>query len=56
MSYDADAVIIPFATIGEYKPFKKGLIVRFGKPYKASDDVQKSNEELREIIRNLLEK
>ena len=56
MSLDADTVIIPFATIGEYRPFKKGLIVRFGKPYKASEDIQKSNEELRNIIKELLER
>lgn len=53
MSLDADTVIIPFATIGEYKAFRKGLIVRFGKPYKASKDIEKSNEELREIVRKL---
>ena len=56
MSVDSGAVIIPFATIGKYRPFRKGVIVRFGKPYKAKEDLKKSAEELREIVRNLLEK
>ena len=56
MAYDADCVIIPFATIGEYKPFRKGIIVRFGEPYKPSEDLKKSNGELKEIVRELLEK
>lgn len=56
MAYEADVPIIPFATVGTYKPFRKGVTVRFGKPYKASKDVEKSTEELRDIIKGLLEK
>ncbi len=56
MSQEANAPIIPFATVGKYKPFRKGVTIRFGKPYKATDDIQKSNEELRNIIKELLEK
>ena len=55
MAYETNSVIIPFATIGRYRPFRKGLIVRFGKPYKVKKDLEKSNEELRSIIRGLLE-
>ena len=55
MSLETNTPIIPFATIGQYKPFKKGVIVRFGKPYQAKDNIQESNDELREIIKNLLE-
>ncbi len=55
MSYEANVPIIPFVSIGGHKPFKKGLIFRFGKPYKASKDIEKSNEELREIIKKLLD-
>ena len=55
MSAEANAPIIPFATIGKYRPFRKGIIVRFGKPYQATQNVEKSNEELREIIKKLLE-
>ena len=56
MAYETNTPIIPFATVGKYRPFRKGLIVRFGKPFIAEEDINKSNEELREIIRQLLEK
>ena len=56
MALEANVPIIPFATIGEYKPFKKGIVVRFGKPYKPKKDVEKSTKELRNIIKDLLEK
>ena len=56
MSLDANVPIIPFAVVGMYKPFRKSVIVKFGKPYKATKDIERSNEKLREIIKNLLEK
>ena len=56
MALEAGVPIIPFATVGRYKPFKKGIIVRFGKPYKPKKDIQKSTDELRNIIKDLLEK
>ena len=56
MAYETNTPIIPFAIIGNYKPFKKGIIIRFAHPYKAKKDIDKSNDELREIIRRLLEK
>lgn len=54
MAYETNTPIIPFATIGEYRPFRKGLVIKFGKPYKPKKNIEKSNEELREIIRRLL--
>ena len=56
MANETNVPIIPFATIGRYRPFKKGLIIRFGKPYIVKDDIDKANQELREMIRILLEK
>jgi 1-acyl-sn-glycerol-3-phosphate acyltransferase len=56
MAKETNSVIIPFATIGRYRPFRKGLLIRFGKPYKVKKDIEKSNEELRNIIKELLEK
>ena len=56
MAYESNVPIIPFATVGKYKPFRKGIIVRFGKPYRPSKDIDKSNDELRNIIKDLLEK
>ena len=55
MAKEANTIIIPFATIGKYRPFRKGLIIRFAKPYKVKDDIDKSNKELRDIIKGLLE-
>ena len=56
MAKETDTPIIPFATIGRYRPFKKGLIVRFGEPYIVKKNIVEANDELREIIRRLLEK
>ncbi len=56
MSLEANVPIIPFATVGELKPFRKGPTIRFGKPYKAKKDIQASNEELRAIIQELMDK
>ena len=55
MSYEANVPIIPFVTIGRFRPFRKGVVIRFGKPYKAKKDVEKSNNELREIIKKMLD-
>ena len=55
MAQEANVPIIPFATIGKYKPFQKGLIIRFGKPYKVKKDIDNANDELREIIKRLIE-
>lgn len=55
MALETTTIIIPFAAIGKYKPFRKGIIIRFGKPFKPTNDIEKSNEKLREIVKNLLE-
>jgi 1-acyl-sn-glycerol-3-phosphate acyltransferase len=55
MAKETNTVIIPFATIGRYRPFRKGLKVKFGKPYKVGSNLEKSNEELRKIIKKLVE-
>ena len=56
MAKETDSVIIPFAAVGKYKPFRKGLTIRFGKPYKVTKDVDESLKELEKIIRGLLNK
>lgn len=56
MASETNSVIIPFAAIGGYRPFRKGLIIRFGKPYKPSKNIASSTEELRKIVKELLEK
>ena len=48
--------IVPFAIIGEYKRFRKGLKIVFGKPYYIKDnkDLTKENIKLMNKIVNLL--
>ena len=48
--------IVPFAIIGEYKRFRKGLKIVFGKPYTIKDkkDLTKENIKLMNKIVNLL--
>ena len=53
---DASVPIVPFAIIGEYKPFKKGLVIIFDKPYKIkSNDLTKENEILKNKVKKLIE-
>lgn len=48
--------IVPFATTGKYRILRKGLIVRYGKPYYVkSNDVEKETEILRNKILKLKE-
>ena len=56
MAKETNSLIIPFATVGKYKPFRKSVIIRFGKAYKPNKDIDKANDELRNIIKDLLEK
>ena len=55
MAKETNTPIIPFASVGEYKPFKRSLTIRFAKPYKVKKSIEESNEELRKIIKGLLE-
>ena len=57
MAHDAESMILPMAIVGEFKPFRKGLTLRFGKPYKIiSDDLDKENDKLKKKIQNLIDK
>ena len=49
--------IIPFAIKGDYKLFKKGLSIEFGKPIKISHmDVEEANNYIRNEVLNILRK
>ena len=53
-AYQADCPIIPFYITGKYRLFRKGLTIRYGKPYKVmSDDFDKEIEILRNKILEL---
>ena len=49
--------IIPFAIRGEYKIFRKGLNIEFGKPVDVSKmEIEKANEHIKNEVLNLLRK
>ena len=57
MAHDAESMILPMAIVGDFKPFRKGLTLRFGKPYKIiSDDLDKENDKLKKKIQDLIDK
>ena len=47
----ASCGIIPFATKGTY--YKKGLSIKFGKPYYVSSDLDKERDKFIEVIKDL---
>ena len=53
MAHKTDALIVPFVITGEYKFRSKNLNVIIGKPMKVTDDLEKSNNELRKIMIDL---
>lgn len=49
--------IVPFAIKGEYKVFRKGLVIEFGKPaYVSNMEIEEANEHLKNEVLNLLRK
>lgn len=57
MAHDAEAMILPMAIIGKFRPFKKGLKLVYGKMYKInSDDLDKENDKLKKKIEYLIKK
>ena len=50
MAKGTNSKIIPFAVSGKYKPFKNKLTIEFKKPVKISEDLEKENDKLRNII------
>lgn len=47
---DMECPIIPFAIVGEYKPFKKGLTICFGKPLQIGHNLEKENKRLMDVV------
>ena len=57
MASDTKRVLVPFAIVGAYRPFHKGLTILFGKPYQVeSDDLKEENEKLRKHVQTLMQK
>ena len=49
-----DAWIVPFGITGKYKLFRKGLVIKFGKPYKLTTDLETENNILKEKVSSLI--
>lgn len=55
MAYETNSPIVPFVIKGNYKMFKKNLIIEFLEPINIIDnDLDKENERLRDIIKKKL--
>jgi 1-acyl-sn-glycerol-3-phosphate acyltransferase len=56
MASETNASVIPFAITGEYKRFRRGLKIEFGKPYKIMDkrDLTKENIKLMNKVVRLM--
>lgn len=54
MAKKTDSYLVPFGITGDYKFRSKNLTVRFGKPFKATDDLEESNKRLEEEVGRLM--
>lgn len=54
MSQDTKSLLVPFIITGKYKPFQKGLEIKFLKPYQVKEDLEIENERLKRFIQNEL--
>lgn len=46
--------IVPFAISGKYKKFKRGIKIEFAQPIYIKDDIEKENNRLMEIVKNMI--
>lgn len=49
-----NAYLVPFAITGKYKLFKKSVKITYGKPYKVTDDLEKENQKLMDIVEKMI--
>ena len=54
MANKTDAYLVPYAITGDYKFRSKNLTINIGKPFKASDDLEKANDKLKKEIQKLI--
>lgn len=55
MAKDTNTKIVPFVIKGKYRLFSKNLIIKFGDAYSIKNDLDKENNKLRSIIKDMLE-
>lgn len=54
MANKTDSYLVPFGITGDYKFRSKNLMIRFGKPFKADDDLEKANKKLEAEVEKLM--
>lgn len=54
MAKKTNATIVPCALTGDYKFRTKNLVVKYGKPFKVSDDLEAANTYLAEVMEDLM--
>ena len=54
MAKKTNSYIVPFGLTGDYKFRSKNLTIRFGKPYKITEELEVENKKLEEIVSNLM--
>ena len=54
LAHKTNATLVPFAVTGDYVFHGDNLTYRFGKPFKAQDDLEKTNKYLYRQIGNLM--
>ena len=54
MAKKTNATIVPFGLTGDYKFRSKNLTIRFGKPYKITEDLETENKKLEQKVAELM--
>lgn len=54
MAKKTNAMIVPFGLTGDYKFRSKNLTIRFGTPYKVTNDLETENQKLEKIVEDLM--
>lgn len=54
MANKTDSYLVPFGITGDYKFRSKNLMIRFGKPFKADDNLEKANKKLEAEVEKLM--
>lgn len=54
MAHKTDALLVPFGLTGDYKFRSKNLTIRFGKPFKVGNDLEKANKKLEKEVEKLM--
>ena len=55
MASDTNTFIVPFAISGKYRLFSRNLKIVYGKAIEVKGDLDKANDNLRDIVKKLLE-